>query len=210
MSMTTPGTAERFTSLCGRAVQLLGENIDTDQIIPAAYLKTTERTGLGKGLFAAWRQDPDFILEQPASAGATMLIAGRNFGCGSSREHAVWALRDYGFRVVISRAFADIFTANAAKNGLVTVCLDGEDFARLLAAMDEEPEALLEVDLVRQTLALPNHTSVSFPYDAFARECLIEGVDPLGYLLRQEPAIAEWESRQTQRTDTRAVREMTP
>ncbi|HEY7639031.1 MAG TPA: 3-isopropylmalate dehydratase small subunit [Steroidobacteraceae bacterium] len=181
-----------FTS---RTVVLPYTNIDTDQIIPARFLTTTTKQGLGKQAFADWRYDatgapqPDFPLNRPAAAGCSILVAGRNFGCGSSREHAPWALLDYGFRAVISTEIADIFRNNSLKNGLLPIVVDEGTHARLLAA----PGASLTVDLQASTLTLPDGTAVAFPIEAFARYCLLNGVDELGFLLQQADAIERYE-----------------
>jgi 3-isopropylmalate/(R)-2-methylmalate dehydratase small subunit len=184
----------------GPAVAIARDNVDTDQIIPARFLKTTVRTGLGASLFADWRRDPDgtprpdFILNAPAAAAARVLVAGWNFGCGSSREHAPWALADFGFRAVVAGSFADIFRQNALKNGLLPVELPPAAHAALLARVAAEPGVVVGVDLVRQVVALPDGGSAPFAIDAFARECLLAGVDEIGYVLRQEAAIARYES----------------
>ena len=178
-----------------RIVVLPRANIDTDQIIPARFLKVTDRQGLGKGLFTDWRyaQDgtprPDFVLNRPEAQGCQILVAGDNFGCGSSREHAPWALADAGFRAVVSTSIADIFRNNALKNGVVPVVVDQAAHARLLAA----PGAEVEIDVDARTISLPGGGSASFPIDGFARYCLINGVDELGYLLSQGEAIAAYE-----------------
>jgi len=170
-------------------------NIDTDQIIPARFLRTTGRAGLGQQLFHDWRYDsagrpnPDFPLNRPEAAGCQILVAGRNFGCGSSREHAPWALLDYGFRAVISTEIADIFSSNALKNGLLPIVVDATHAAWLLA----HPGAELQIDLEHNTVTLPNGDSVEFQIERFARYCLLNGVDELGYLRSQEPAIARFE-----------------
>ena len=174
---------------------VLGDNVDTDQIIPARFLRATTREGFGKNLFADWRYEAsgapraDFVLNQPAAQGCTILVAGRNFGCGSSREHAPWALTDYGFRAVVSTEFADIFRANSLKNGLVPVLADEATAGWLLA----HPGADVTVDLESSTLELPNGTRVIFPIEPFARYCLMNGVDELGFLLKQAPAIDTFE-----------------
>jgi 3-isopropylmalate/(R)-2-methylmalate dehydratase small subunit len=189
----------QFTTLRSRVVVLPVNDIDTDQIIPARFLKTTDKAGLGASLFADWRYaeggvpKPDFVLNQPASAGCQVLLAGDNFGCGSSREHAPWALTGFGFRAVISTSFADIFKNNALKNGLVPVAIDAAAHARLLAALRASPEATVAVDLAAQTLTLPDGTTAAFPTDAFARTCLLNGVDELGYLLGFSDKIAAYE-----------------
>jgi 3-isopropylmalate/(R)-2-methylmalate dehydratase small subunit len=180
-----------------RTVVLPRENVDTDQIIPGRFLKVTDRRGLGKALFSDWRYDadgkarPEFVLNRPEAEGCTILVAGDNFGCGSSREHAPWALTDHGFRAVISTRVADIFRNNALKNGLVPVVLDAASHAKLLAA----PGARVRVDLATQTVTLPDGTSAPFPLDAFAKYCLMNGVDELGFLLGKEEAIAAYEAR---------------
>ena len=193
--------AARFTTLRARAVVLPVNDIDTDQIIPARFLKGTTRAGLGKRLFADWRYDAEgrpraeFFLNRPEAAGAEVLVAGRNFGCGSSREHAPWALRDHGFRAVVSTSFADIFRNNALKNGLLPVAIEPGAHASLLAQLAARPEAEVTVDLASRTLTLPDGLRVPFPIDPFARTCLLEGVDELGYILRFEPEIEAHERR---------------
>ena len=187
--------SEPFGSLRSRTVVLAADDVDTDQIIPARFLKGTTKDGLGKSLFADWRYDgegrprPDFVLNRPEARGARVLVAGRNFGCGSSREHAVWALHDFGFRAVVSTAFADIFRNNALKNGLLPVQLEAAAHAHLLA----EPGAEVEVDLAARSLTLPDGTRAGFPIDAFARHCLLNGIDALDFLLSQQAAIADYE-----------------
>ncbi len=188
---------EPLRTIESRTVVLPSANIDTDQIIPARFLKVTDKQGLGKALFADWRYDgegkprPDFVLNRPEAAGAKVLVAGDNFGCGSSREHAPWALVDAGFRAVISTKIADIFRNNALKNGLVPVVVDAATHARLLA----EPGAAVRIDVEAQTLRLPEGAEARFPLDAFSRYCLLNGVDELGFLLSQRPAIDAFESR---------------
>ncbi len=191
----------RFTTLTSRVVVLPVNDIDTDQIIPARFLKTTDKSGLGTSLFADWRYAadgtprPDFPLNAPRARGAQVLLAGDNFGCGSSREHAPWALAGFGFRAVISTSFADIFRSNALKNGLLPVAVDGGAHAALLSQLGAAPDAEVAVDLAARTLRLPDGTAVTFPIDPFSRTCLLEGVDELGYIRRFEPRIAEWERR---------------
>ncbi|HEX7118667.1 MAG TPA: 3-isopropylmalate dehydratase small subunit [Longimicrobiales bacterium] len=187
----------RFTS---RFVALPVDNVDTDQIIPARFLKVTDRAGLGDALFADWRYRPDgspdpaFVLNRPEAAGAAVLVAGRNFGCGSSREHAPWALLGYGFRAVVGTGFADIFRGNALRNGLLPVDVDEGVRTRLLEAARAAPDATVTVDLEATTLVLPDGECVRFPIDAFARHCLLNGIDALGYLLSLEPEIARYEA----------------
>jgi len=188
---------EPIKTFTSKTVVLPTENIDTDQIIPARFLKATSKIGLGKHLFADWRFDgagqakPDFILNRPEAAGAAVLVAGDNFGCGSSREHAPWALHDYGFRVVVSTSIADIFRNNSLKNGLVPVVVDAAVHAKLLA----NPGSEVTISLDDKTLTLADGTKATFPIDPFARYCLMNGVDELEFLLSQESAIAGFEAR---------------
>jgi len=189
-----------FTNFRSRLVPLAINNIDTDQIIPARFLKTTSKEGLDRLLFNDWRYDPqgnpkpDFILNQRRAAGAQVLLAGDNFGCGSSREHAPWALTQFGFRAVISTSFADIFTANSLKNALLPVAVPPDAHAELFAQVAANPDAAVEIDLAAQTLTTPGGRRVSFPIDRFAKHCLLEGVDELGYILQQEAAIRGYEA----------------
>ena len=176
-----------------RAVCLLRENIDTDQIIPARFLKVTDKKGAGKSLFGNWRMDAAFELNQPATAGATILIAGDNFGCGSSREHAVWALADYGFRAVVSTSFADIFQQNALKNGFLPIMLNAETHAKVVEIAKERPDTVFTVDLSAQTLSADSGFQATFPIDSFSKTCLLEGLDELGYLLKHEADITRYE-----------------
>jgi 3-isopropylmalate/(R)-2-methylmalate dehydratase small subunit len=186
---------EALKSIRSRTVVLPLANVDTDQIIPARYLRATTREGFGKNLFADWRYDssgapkPDFVLNTPQAAGCRILVAGRNFGCGSSREHAPWALVDYGIRAVISTEFADIFRSNALKNGLVPVLVDEATSAWLLSHPGEE----VTVDLETRTVALPDGRRVPFPIEPFARYCMLNGVDELGFLHGQLPQIEAFE-----------------
>ncbi len=190
-----------ITVLRSRTVALPSTNIDTDQIIPARFLTTTTRDGLGVSLFADWRYDKDgapradFVLNQPAAAGCQVLVAGRNFGCGSSREHAPWALLDFGFRAVISTELADIFRSNSLKNGLLPIVVDEATHAWLLG----HPGVEVEIDLPAAELRLPDGRAVKFPIEAFSRYCLMHGIDELGYLLSQAPVIEEYEQRQATR-----------
>mgnify|MGYP003456810351 CR=1 FL=1 len=185
-----------FKQLASRTVVLRERNIDTDQIIPARFLTTTQREGLGAHAFHDWRQlpdgspDPDFPFNRTENTGARILVAGRNFGCGSSLEHAPWALLDLGLRAVVSSQIADIFRSNALKNGLLPVVLDEAIVDELLA----QPGIELAIDIATRTVALPDGRSVEFPLDAFAQTCLLEGVDQLGYLLTQQPAIQRFEA----------------
>ncbi len=178
-----------------RTVVLPTSNIDTDQIIPARFLTSTSREGFGKNLFADWRYDaagnpkPDFALNKTEAQGARILVAGRNIGCGSSREHAAWALQDFGIAAVVSTEFADIFRSNSLKNGLVPVLVDEKTHAWLLA----NPGSELTIDVESTTLTLPDGTAVRFPLEGFARYCLLNGIDELGYLLAQGSAISAYE-----------------
>ena len=187
---------EKFTTLEGVAAPLNIINVDTDMVIPKQYLKTVKRTGLGKGLFSEQRykddgsENPEFVLNKPAYRKAKILVAGDNFGCGSSREHAPWALVDYGFRAVISTRVADIFRNNALKNGLLPIVLEPAAVQKLLAA----PGAKVTIDLGAQKVALPDGSEAGFQVDAFSRYCLMNGVDELGFLLSQDDAIAKFES----------------
>ena len=190
---------EPVTTLTSRAALLLLDDVDTDQIIPARFLTTTARTGLGAALFADWRFDaagksrPEFTLNQPESAGARILVSGRNFGCGSSREHAPWALVDYGFKAVIATSFADIFRGNALKNGLLPIEISEADHGTLVAQLRRDKERPLVIDLASQTVKLPDGGSSTFPIDPFAKRCLLDGVDQLGFLLSGEAEIAAYE-----------------
>ena len=187
-----------FTNFESRLVPLPNNNIDTDQIIPARFLKTTSKEGLDKQLFNDWRYDeagnpkPEFILNQPRAKGAEVLLAGDNFGCGSSREHAPWALTQFGFRAVVSTSFADIFKQNSLKNSLLPIVVPPDVHAELLALPEN---AKVKIDLAAQTLTLPGGKSVEFPVDGFARHCLLNGVDELGYIQQQEPSIAAFEAK---------------
>ncbi len=199
-----------FTSFTSRLAPLPIDNIDTDQIIPARFLKTISKAGLGDQLFYDWRYDaegkplPDFILNRPEGRAAQVLVAGDNFGCGSSREHAPWALTQYGFRAVISSSFADIFRGNALKNSLLPIIVPPDALTKLLAAVTENPEAAVAIDLANQTLTMPDESRVQFPIDQFAKHCMLEGVDELGYILKQEPAIAQYEAGRTLTVNTLA------
>jgi 3-isopropylmalate/(R)-2-methylmalate dehydratase small subunit len=190
----------QFTVLKSRVVILPVNDIDTDQIIPARFLKVTEKDGLGKSLFCDWRYhddgspNPSFVLNRPENQGAAILLAGHNFGCGSSREHAPWALTGYGFRAVIATSFADIFRSNALKNGLLPVALTPEDHRRVLSLLTAEPATELTVSLKDQSVSGPNGLSVSFPVDAFAKTCLLNDVDELGYILSFSKEIASYEN----------------
>ncbi|MGQ0538525.1 MAG: 3-isopropylmalate dehydratase small subunit [Gemmatimonadaceae bacterium] len=188
-----------FTTLTSSALLLLRDDIDTDQIIPARYLTTTGRTGLGAALFADWRYSDDgtpngdFPLNGPRAGASRVLVVGRNFGCGSSREHAPWALLDFGFKAIVARSFADIFRANALKNGLLPVALDATAHGDLAAAITRDANAQLSIDLVRQALALGGGPAWPFAIDQFSKRCLLDGVDELGFLLSADAEIALYE-----------------
>ncbi len=202
---------EPITSFSAKMVPLPIDNVDTDQIIPARFLKTTDKVGLGKNLFQDWRYDaagnpkPEFILNQPQAAGGGILLAGENFGCGSSREHAPWALAGFGFRAVISTSFADIFRNNSLKNGLLPIIVDSETHAELFQLAEKDPVARVTVDLAAQTLRLPTGRTVGFPIDGFSKHCLLCGVDQLGYLLQKAPQIAAYEGAHPSRIETPAI-----
>jgi 3-isopropylmalate/(R)-2-methylmalate dehydratase small subunit len=184
----------RFAS---KTVVIASDDIDTDQIIPARYLTTTTKAGLGANLFADWRYDadgrarPDFVLNTPAAAGAEILVGGNNFGCGSSREHAPWALVDFGFKAVVSTEIADIFRSNALKNGLIPIIVDHEMHEWLLA----HPGVEVSVDLESRSIELPDGRRIEFPIDAFSRYCLMNGIDQLGFLMENAAAIERFEQR---------------
>jgi 3-isopropylmalate/(R)-2-methylmalate dehydratase small subunit len=188
---------QAIQSITSRTAVLARNDIDTDQIIPARFLRSTVKEGFGRQLFADWRYlpdgapDPAFVLNQPAAQGCRVLVAGDNFGCGSSREHAPWALTDFGIKAVVSTSFADIFRSNALKNGLVPVVVD----AATLAWLTANPGAEVTVDLESTSLKLPDGRAVKFPIEPFARYCLMQGVDQLGYLLSQDAAISAYEQR---------------
>ena len=189
----------QFTTLTSCIMPLPANDIDTDQIIPARFLKATDKKGMGEALFADWRYNPDgspkpeFVLNQNIFKGAQILLAGDNFGCGSSREHAPWALTGFGFRAVISTSFADIFRNNALKNGLLPIIVDAETHQMLFDLVEEVPTLALTIDLASQTISFPGG-SVVFPIDKFSKTCLLNGVDELGYIQGFEKQIAEYES----------------
>ena len=189
-----------FTTLTSRVMPVPVNDIDTDQIIPAQFLKVTDKNGLADALFFNWRYNDDkspnkdFIINKPESAGCQILLAGDNFGCGSSREHAPWALTAYGFRAVISTSFADIFRNNSLKNGLIPIIVDEETHKMLFDLVEEAPRAELTVDLATQTVSFPGG-SFTFPIDAFNKTCLLNGVDELGYIMGFEKEIAAYEQR---------------
>lgn len=190
---------EPYQPLTSRLIPLPHSNVDTDQIIPARFLKGIDKAGMAEGLFADWRYNPDgtprpdFVFNQPQYQGAQILLAGDNFGCGSSREHAPWAIVGWGIRAVISTSFADIFHNNALKNGLLPVVIDDETHKLLFDLVEEVPEAQVTVDLKPQTVTLPDGSVVIFPIDTFAKKCLLGGVDLLGYIRSFEDQIAAYE-----------------
>ena len=191
MSENTP-----ITTFTGSLMPLPINDIDTDQIIPARYLKTTDKEGLGKAAFFDWRYDakgepkPEFVLNQAQYQGASVLVAGNNFGCGSSREHAPWALMGAGLQAVVSTYFADIFRSNALKNGLLPIIVDEETQHQLMSLAQEDPTTQVTIDLASQTLTLPDGRAVEFPIDPFSKYCLLNGVDQLGFLLNLEETSA--------------------
>jgi len=189
-----------FTQLTTTALPMRRENVDTDQIIPARYLTAVTKAGMGDGLFSWWRYgrdgkpNPDFELNKPEYRGSQVLIAGRNFGSGSSREHAVWALTEYGFRAVIAPGFADIFYNNSLKNGLLPVALPEETVAMLWDLIEEEPTTTIAIDLENQTVTLPDGQRMGFVIDGFRKMCLLDGLDDMGYLLAKDNAIVAHEA----------------
>jgi 3-isopropylmalate/(R)-2-methylmalate dehydratase small subunit len=193
----------KFTTLTSHAVPLPSENVDTDQIIPARFLKVTDKSGLGDSLFCDWRYlkdgspNPGFVLNEPSSQGAQILIAGHNFGSGSSREHAPWALVGWGFRAIISTGFADIFKSNSLKNGLLPVQVSPDVYKALLDAVQSNRATQITIDLPSQTVTGPNGLEATFPIDAFSKHCLLQGIDQLGYLLSFDEQITRYEQRRT-------------
>lgn len=202
---------EKFTNLTASMVAIPTENIDTDQIIPARFLKVTDKNGLGDNLFSDWRYNPDgspkedFVLNIEQGKQAKILVAGDNFGCGSSREHAPWAIMGYGFRAVISTSFADIFRNNSLKLGLLPVVVDKETHWQLLSLIEEEPETQITIDLESQTVQLPDGRMVEFPIDNFSKTCILNGIDQLGYLQNHTSAIEAYEATHPDRVDTLAA-----
>ena len=185
---------EAIRTITGRAVPLDRADVDTDQIIPSRWLKRVERAGFGEGLFSEWRADPGFVLNQPQHAGAPVLVVGPNFGCGSSREHAVWALMDYGFRAVVSPRFADIFRTNCTKSGLLPVQVDEDAGQRLLRGVEADPDLTITIDVEARTVTAPSlGLTASFPLDDHTRRRFLEGLDDIGVTLRHEDAIRAYE-----------------
>ncbi len=201
---------EPINTFSGSIVALPINDIDTDQIIPARFLKVTDKNGLGEACFSDWRYEsdgtpkPDFVLNKPEYKGAQVLIGGHNFGCGSSREHAPWALMGAGFKAVISTYFADIFRNNSLKNGLLPIVVDEETQQQLISLAEEDPSTTVKVDLETQTLTLPDGRSVKFPIDGFSKHCLLHGVDQLGYLLGLDNETTGYEQTYGTRVSTRA------
>ena len=201
---------EPFFAVTSAAVPLPRNDIDTDQIIPARFLKTVNRAGLGDQLFYDWRYledgspNPDFVINRPEMEGRAILVAGDNFGCGSSREHAPWALTAWGIRAVVSSSFADIFRSNALKNGLLPVAVSAADLDRINAVLAGDPAAELTVDLEANELRLPDGTAIGFSVDAFARRMILDGTDELGYLLAREADLAAYEAAHPPRISTLA------
>lgn len=199
---------EKFTAFDSLVAVLPVDNIDTDQIIPARFLKTISKAGLGDQLFFDWRYEADgspkadFVLNRAPGNQANVLLAGDNFGCGSSREHAPWALTQFGFRAVISTSFADIFKGNSLKNSLLPIIVPRDVHAKLMAQMQADPQARVKVDLASQTLTLPDGSSCQFPVDGFSKTCLLEGIDELGFLLKHEAQIAAYEAATPPAVDT--------
>ncbi len=197
-----------FSKVSGRPAPLLLDNVDTDQIIPASFLKVVDREGLAEGLFHGWRHradgspNPDFILNQPEHRNTTILLVGENFGCGSSREHAAWALQARGFRVILGRSFADIFRNNANRNGLLAVALSPERHTGLVQAMEEGAGVEVKVDLEAQEVTLPGGVQERFEVDPFSRHCMLQGVDPLGHLLANLSSIDQYEAGHPPRVQT--------
>src|SRR5262245_48933413 len=199
---------EQFTSLTASMVSIPTENIDTDQIIPARFLKVTDKEGLGANLFCDWRYNADgspkadFILNTEQGKKAKVLVAGDNFGCGSSREHAPWAIMGYGFKAVISTNFADIFRNNSLKLGLLPIIVDKDTHFQLMSLIEEEPNTEISIDLASQTIRLPDGRKVQFPIDNFSKTCILNGIDQLGYLQRYMPAIEAYETSHPDRIKT--------
>ena len=202
----------RFTQFTSAVVPLPAENVDTDQIVPARYLKVTDKAGLADALFRDWRfnedgslKEPRFIIDRPEMAGRQILLAGDNFGAGSSREHAPWALAAWGVRLILSTSFADIFKSNGLKNGVLPIVVDPATHRRLWDLIAADPNAHLTVDLAEQGILLPDGSTIDFDIDPFAKQMLLAGTDELGYLLAKEPAIEAWEQAHPPRVDTVAA-----
>ena len=202
--------SEPFTVFTSRAAPIPSENVDTDQIVPARYLKVTDKAGLADALFRDWRfeedgslKEPRFILDRPEMAGRRILLVGDNFGAGSSREHAPWALASWGIRAILSTSFADIFRNNSLKNGVLPIVVDRETHHRLFELLERDPDAELTVDLAEQGVLLPDGSTIDFDIDPFAKRMLLAGTDELGYLLSKVPEIDAWEATHPPRIDSR-------
>jgi len=202
--------AEPFRIFTSKAVPLPAENVDTDQIVPARYLKVTDKNGLAEALFRDWRyeedgslKEPRFVLDRPEMAGRAILVAGDNFGAGSSREHAPWALSAWGVRAILSTSYADIFKNNSLKNGVLPITVDAATHGRLFDLLASDPDAEFTIDLAEQGVLLPDGSTVDFDIDPFAKRMILAGTDELGYLLSKEPDIDAWEARHPARIDSR-------
>jgi 3-isopropylmalate/(R)-2-methylmalate dehydratase small subunit len=202
--------SERFRSFSSRVVAMPAENVDTDQIVPACYLKVTDKEGLADALFRDWRfnedgtkKDPPFLLDRPGMEGRKILLVGDNFGTGSSREHAPWALRAWGVQAILSTSFADIFRGNALKNGVLPIVVDPATHRALFEMLEVDPDAELRVDLAEQGILLPDGSTLDFEVDPFSRMMLLAGTDEIGYVLAKDDAIAAWEAAHPARVDTR-------
>jgi len=201
---------EPYTSVSSKLIPLAAENVDTDQIIPARFLKTTEKSGLADALFNDWRYlpdgspDPEFVLNKPEMQGRQVLLVGDNFGAGSSREHAPWALSAWGVRAILSTSFADIFRSNSLKNAVLPVVVDPATHQRLWDLVAADPDLVITIDLAEQGVLLPDGTTIDFDVDPFAKMMLLAGTDELGYLLGQESELTAWEAAHPPRVDTRA------
>jgi 3-isopropylmalate/(R)-2-methylmalate dehydratase small subunit len=203
--------AERFSVFTSRVVPIPAENVDTDQIVPARYLKVTDKNGLAEALFRDWRfeedgslKDPRFVLDRPEMAGRRILLVGDNFGAGSSREHAPWALSAWGVRAILSTSFADIFRSNSLKNGVLPIVVDRSTHARLFEMLADHPDAELTIDLAEQGVLLPDGSTLDFEIDPFAKRMILAGTDELGYLLSKDAELREWEAAHPPRIDSLA------
>jgi len=201
--------AEPYGVFTSKVVPLPAENVDTDQIVPARYLKVTDKNGLAEALFRDWRfnedgslREPRFVLDRPEMAGRQILLVGDNFGAGSSREHAPWALTAWGIRAILSTSFADIFRSNSLKNGVLPIVIDPAIHERLFEILAADPDAQLTVDLAEQGILLPDGSTLDFDIDPFAKRMILAGTDELGYLLAKEPEINDWEARHPARVNT--------
>jgi 3-isopropylmalate/(R)-2-methylmalate dehydratase small subunit len=203
--------AERFSVFTSRVVPIPAENVDTDQIVPARYLKVTDKNGLAEALFRDWRfeedgslKDPRFVLDRPEMAGRRILLVGDNFGAGSSREHAPWALSAWGLRAILSTSFADIFRSNSLKNGVLPIVVDRSTHARLFEMLADHPDAELTIDLAEQGVLLPDGSTLDFDIDPFAKRMILAGTDELGYLLSKDAELRVWEAAHPPRIDSLA------